>query len=67
VLQIRGTVRLVSPFIVVITRRDSRGQEHHLAIETLASAPDDRRRGPFRVALPSGLELPAWHEHEEDD
>jgi len=63
----RGTVRIVSPLIVVIARRDSRGQEHDLAIEALTNAPDDRRRGPIRFALPTSVELPAWHEHEEDD
>jgi hypothetical protein len=62
----RGTLGAVSPLIVVIARRDSRGQEHDLAIETLTPVPDDRRRWPFRP-VPAGVELPAWHEHEEDD
>ena len=62
----RRTFRFVSPLIVVIARRDSRGKEHDLAIATLTSAPDDRRRGTISC-MPTSVELPAWHEHEEDD
>jgi hypothetical protein len=61
-LHMRGTLKLVSSLIVVIARRDGRGQEHDLATERLAPASDDRRR-----QAPARVELPAWHEHEEDD
>ena len=61
----RGTVQIV-PLIVVIARRDSRRQEHDFAIETLTNAPDDRRGGPTHFT-PTCVDLPAWHEHEEDD
>jgi hypothetical protein len=58
-------VSVVSPLIVVIARRDSRGRD--LAIETVADGLDERRRASGRFALPTSIELPAWHEHEEDD
>ncbi len=63
----RGTLGRVSPLIVVIARRDSRGEEHDLAVETLTRAPDERGRWPFRCLAPASVDLPAWHEHEEDD
>jgi len=57
-------VRLVSPLIIVIARRDSRGREHDVAVELLSDVHRGRRSIVFH---PAWRELPSWHEHEEDD
>ena len=60
----RGTVRLVSPLIIVIARRDSRRREHDLAVELLTEVHRERRAPAL---VPASRELPSWYEHEEDD
>jgi len=57
-------VRLVSPLIIVIARRDVRGREHDVAVELLSDVHRGRRSIVFH---PAWRELPSWHEHEEDD
>jgi hypothetical protein len=60
----RGTLNDVSPLIIVIARRDSRGREHDLGVELLSDVHRERRAPAL---LPASRELPSWYEHEEDD